>query len=47
MKGFIEAGRDRYVTNAEFFAVRAKADPTLQDTMDIALLTGQRPADVL
>ncbi len=25
----------------------AKADPTLQDAMDIALLTGQRPADVL
>ena len=47
VKGFIEAGRDRYVTNAEFLAVRAKADPTLQDTMDIALLTGQRPADVL
>lgn len=47
VKGFIEAGRDRYVTDAEFQAVRAKADPTLQDAMDIALLTGQRPADVL
>jgi len=47
VKGFTEAGRDRYVTDAEFQAVRAKADPTLQDAMDIALLTGQRPADVL
>ena len=47
VKGFTEAGRDRYVTDAEFLAVRAKADPTLQDAMDIALLTGQRPADVL
>ena len=33
--------------NAEFAAVHSKADPTLQDAMDIALLTGQRPADVL
>ena len=47
MKGFTEAGRDRYVTDAEFQAVWDKADPTLQDAMDIALLTGQRPADVL
>jgi len=47
MKGFPESGRDRYVTDAEFLAVHGKADPTLQDAMDIALLTGQRPADVL
>lgn len=47
VKGFTEAGRDRYVTDDEFQAVRAKADSTLQDAMDIALLTGQRPADVL
>lgn len=47
VKGFTEAGRDRDVTDAEFQAVWAKADPTLQDAMDIALLTGQRPADVL
>jgi integrase len=47
VKGFTESGRDRYVTDAEFLAVRAKADPTLQDAMDLALLTGQRPADVL
>ena len=47
VKGFTEAGRDRHVTDAEFMAVRAKTDPTLQDAMDIALLTGQRPADLL
>ena len=47
VKGFTEAGRDRYVTDAEFLAVWAQADPTLQDAMNIALLSGQRPADVL
>lgn len=47
VKGFTEAGRDRYVTDAEFAAVYEKADQTLRDAMDIALLTGQRPADVL
>lgn len=47
VKGFTESGRDRYVTDAEFLAVHAKADATLRDAMDLALLTGQRPADVL
>jgi integrase len=47
VKGFKEAGRDRYVTDAEFRAVWEKADQTLRDAMDLALLTGQRPADVL
>ena len=47
VKGFTESGRDHYVTDAEFQAVHAKPDPTLQDAMDIALLTSQRPADVL
>lgn len=47
VKGFTEMGRDRYVTDAEFEAVRAAAHPTVRDAMDIALLTGQRPADVL
>ena len=47
VKGFTETGRDRYVTDEEFVAVRSKADPTLCDAMDLALLTGQRPADVL
>ncbi|GCL66367.1 tyrosine-type recombinase/integrase [Pseudaquabacterium pictum] len=47
VKGFTEAGRDRYVTDDEFKAVREQADPTVRDAMDLALLTGQRPADVL
>jgi integrase len=47
VKGFTEVGRDRYVSDAEFAAVRAAAHPTVQDAMDVALLTGQRPADVL
>jgi integrase len=47
VKGYTEKGRDRYVTDAEFAAVHAKADQTVRDAMDIALLTGQRPADVL
>jgi integrase len=47
VKGFTEAGRDRYVTDAEFAKVYKAADATLRDAMDLALLTGQRPADVL
>ena len=47
VKGFTEVGRDRYVTDAEFEAVHAAAHPTVRDAMDVALLTGQRPADVL
>ena len=47
VKGFTEKGRDRYVTDEEFAAVWAKADATLRDAMDLALLTGQRPSDVL
>lgn len=47
VKGFKEIGRDRYVSDAEFQAVWERADQTLRDAMDLALLTGQRPADVL
>lgn len=47
VKGFKESGRDRYVSDAEFKAVWDKAGQTLRDAMDLALLTGQRPADVL
>jgi integrase len=47
VKGFKEAGRDRYVTDEEFSKVWDVAHPTVRDAMDIALLTGQRPADVL
>ena len=46
VKGFTEAGRDRYVTDSEFNAVREAAHPSVRDAMDLALLTGQRPADV-
>ncbi|TDP72815.1 tyrosine-type recombinase/integrase [Roseateles toxinivorans] len=47
VKGFKETGRDRYVSDAEFRAVWEKAGQTVRDAMDLALLTGQRPADVL
>lgn len=47
VKGFKETGRSRYVTDAEFNQVKAHAHFTVIDAMDLALLTGQRPADVL
>jgi integrase len=47
VKGFRESGRDRYVTNDEFEKVKEHAHFTVVDAMDLALLTGQRPADVL
>lgn len=47
VKGFRETGRSRYVTDEEFSLVRQHAHPVLEDAMDLALLTGQRPADVL
>lgn len=39
--------RDKYVTDAEFKEVLLRADPILQDAMDLAYLTGQRPGDLL
>jgi len=45
--GHRESGRDRYVTDAEYAVVWEAADEALRDAMDLALLTGQRPADVL
>ncbi len=47
IKGHKETGRDRYVEDDEFRAVWEKGHYTLQDAMDLALLTAQRPADVL
>lgn len=47
VKGFKETGRSRYITDAEFEQVKAQAHFTVVDAMDLALLTGQRPADVL
>lgn len=41
-----ERGRKVYVSDAEFLAIRGKADPITQTAMDLAYLTGQRPADV-
>jgi integrase len=47
IKGFKEKPRDRYVSDDEYMAVWNVAHPTVQDAMDLALCTGQRPADVL
>lgn len=47
VKGYKETGRSRYITDAEFESVKAHAHFTVVDAMDLALLTGQRPADVL
>lgn len=47
IKGHKETGRDRYVEDAEFLAVWNEAHYTVQDAMDLAHLTGQRPADLL
>ena len=47
VKGHRETGRDRYIEDAEFLAVWNKAHYTVQDAMDLAHLTGQRPADLL
>lgn len=47
VKGFRETGRSRYITDDEFEQVKSVAHHTVVDAMDIALLTGQRPADVL
>jgi integrase len=42
-----ENHRDVYVTEEAYKAVWDRAPQLLQDAMDIALLTGQRPSDVL
>ncbi|MBY4696660.1 tyrosine-type recombinase/integrase [Burkholderia latens] len=42
-----EAGRDVYVGDGVYKAVWEKADVPLREAMDLAYLTGQRPADVL
>lgn len=47
IKGYKEAGRDAYVEDVEYGKIWEKADPCLRDAMDLAYLTGQRPADVL
>jgi len=47
VRGHRETGRDRYVEHDEFQAVWNAAHYTVQDAMDLAYLTGQRPADLL
>lgn len=47
VKPFKTATRDRYLSDAEFNAIRAKASPTLKVIMDLCYLTGQRISDVL
>ncbi|MGV2292092.1 tyrosine-type recombinase/integrase [Trinickia sp. YCB016] len=42
-----ESGRDVYVDDGLYRALWDKADAPLRDAMDVAYLTGQRPADVL
>lgn len=47
IKGNREDGRDAYIETDQFEAIHAKAAPSLRDYMDLAYLTGQRPADVM
>ncbi len=44
---FKERKRTRYMTDAEFHAIRDQAEPILQSIMDICYYTGQRISDVL
>lgn len=43
----VETPRDFYADDAIWQAVREQAVPELQDALDLAYLTGQRPGDVL
>lgn len=47
VRGHKETARKRYVTNEEFDKLHAAASWPVQDAMELALLTGQRVADVL
>src|SRR5690606_20331182 len=42
-----EAKRKRYITDAEFEAIRSHAHPRLKIVVDLLYLTGQRVVDVL
>lgn len=47
IRGKTETGRrDMYIDDVVYRAVWGAAEPHLQDAMDLAYLTGQRPADV-
>ncbi|SEL54077.1 tyrosine-type recombinase/integrase [Nitrosovibrio tenuis] len=43
----IKEGRDLYVTDEMLALIYECASPVIQDAIDLAYLTGQRPADVL
>jgi len=47
VKGHKETGRDVYIDDAVYMAVWNCAEEPLRDALDLAYLTGQRPADVL
>lgn len=47
ISGYREHARDVYVDDVAYEAVYQQADVVLRDAMDLAWLTGQRPADVL
>lgn len=47
IKGHKETGRDTYVDDAIYKLVWDAAEEPLRDALDLAYLTGQRPADVL
>jgi integrase len=47
IKGFSERGRDIYVEDVVLEAVWQAADQPLRDALDLAYLTGQRPADMI
>lgn len=47
IKGYTELGRDIYVEDDVYAAVWQAADVPLREALDLAYLTGQRPADVL
>lgn len=47
IKGFTETGRDIYIEDSILDAVWQAADAPVRDALDLAYLTGQRPADVL
>lgn len=47
IKGFKESGRDAYIDDEIYKMVWDAAEEPLRDALDLAYLTGQRPADVL
>jgi integrase len=47
IRGHTEKAREQYVTDTQYLALYALAEPHIQDAMDIALYSGQRPGDIL